>query len=85
LIDILTKFRAWFLTNGIGVVRWFLMTATCHFFLGSWNTYSFNFHECVYIAPQMQAETERAFKLRVYDTLRTMCTTEKKPRDVRIV
>jgi len=35
--------------------------------------------------PQRQAETERAFKLRVYDNLRTMCTAEAKPRDVRIV
>ena len=33
----------------------------------------------------MQAETERAFKRQVYDTLRTMSTAEIKQREVRIM
>ena len=43
------------------------------------------FHEWVYMEPQRQAETERAFKPRVYDTLRTLSTAENKSREVAIM
>ena len=59
------------------------MAPTYRLFLGSWNTYSFFTNVCM--EPKRQAETGRAFKLRVYETLRTMCTAETKPRDVHIV
>ena len=43
------------------------------------------FHEWSYMERQRQAEKQRAFNRRVYNTLRTMSTTENKPRDVRIM
>jgi len=43
------------------------------------------FHEWAYMELQRQAETGRAFKRKVYDTLRTMSTAETKPRVVRIM
>ena len=85
LVDVSAKCRACILKNGIGVVRWLLSGRHIYLFLGSWNTYSFIFHEWVYMEPQRKAEICRALKLRMYDTLRIMCTAETKPRDVRIV
>ena len=38
-----------------------------------------------YLEPQRQAETERDFKIGVYDTLRTMSSAENKPREIRIM
>ena len=43
------------------------------------------FHEWAYMESQRQAETRRAFKRRVYDTLRIMSTVESKPWEVRIM
>jgi len=43
------------------------------------------FHEWAYMEPQRQAETQREFKRRVYNTLRTMSSAENKPREVRIM
>jgi hypothetical protein len=45
----------------------------------------FFFHEWPYMEPHRQTGTERAFKRRVYDTLRTMPTAETKPRELRMV
>ena len=43
------------------------------------------FHEWACMEPQRQAETQREFKRRTYNTLRTMSTAENKPREVRIM
>jgi len=83
LIDVLDKCRACFLTNGIRVVRW-LLNGSHIPFIARILEYLLIFTN-VCIEPQRQAETGRAFKLRVYETLRTMCTAETKPRDVHIV
>lgn len=43
------------------------------------------FHEWACIELQRQAETQREFKRRVYNTLRNMSTAENKPREVRVM